>query len=155
MHSFRWQPCLEWDTQGAMEKRVVATWNLKWSRKRGSESEMFLIGEKQKLFNPSCSPSLLKIPDNIYYFTRKYICSYLELALNDINFNPLRLSSFFFLFFMFRVVVTLDYRFLWSWKSELWQQTQTCNSFCLFLFWRLKAVQMCMYRHTLDKPKAL
>lgn len=97
-NSIRWQSWLEWETQEwAMEERVVATWNLKWFRKWDLESGKFLTGEKQKLIGLACSPILLKNPDNIYLFVRQCTCNYLELALNDINCNALKLSSFFFL----------------------------------------------------------
>lgn len=72
----------------------------------------FLVGEKQKRIRGAWSAILLKIPDNIYYLARQCTGRYSELALNGINFNPLRLSSFSPSFLMFIVVVTLDYRFL-------------------------------------------
>lgn len=56
------------------------------------------------LICPTCSTLLLKILDNIYYFARQCTCRYLELALNDINFNPLGLSSFFFFSSVFSCV---------------------------------------------------
>jgi len=100
LYSLRWPPCLERETQGTMEERTVVTWSLKWSGKWVSETEKLLIWEKQMFICPTCSTSLLKIPDNIYYFARQCTCSYLELALNDINFSPLGLSSFSLSFFL-------------------------------------------------------
>ena len=134
-------PCLEKETQGATKEKVVATWSLKWSGIWGSESENLLIWEKQKLICPTCSTLLLKIPDITYYFARQCTCSYLELAKMTLISIHCGCHLFFFLF-VFLIIITLDYRFLWNWKSELWQQTQICNSFLVlfcFVFLKVKS----------------